>query len=166
MDLSLSTILDPDTEADSIVSAPFIIDAGDTHDPEPADDPRGPNGITEQDHAPSYMPPPPVPVLPTVPLAGVVLDSGTIDVPAGTRNVIIGTSPDARPFVLGIVLRWTAGAGSCVIAPNSNPDGLGLGYTIPNTADAEWYPAKRLALQLVGPITVTYAVFASDIPHT
>lgn len=167
--LNLSTILDPDDDGGPILSAPFHLDGGDAHQSDPGpDDQYDPTGVEAQDSAPVFNPAAPLPVLPSIPLAGIVIDAGTIDVPvATTRNLVIGTSNEARLFVLGMIVRVTAGAGTATVAPNGSPDSLGIGFLLPAAAGTPLpvLPVKRLALQLVGPVTVTYAVLASDIPQ-
>lgn len=123
------------------------------------------------DNAPRHEPPNPVPWIGSVPLAGVVKDSGTVSgtvaAPA-TKLVTVGTSGEARPDVIGMALLVTAGAGTVEVLPNGSPDSLGAGFLLPaagvNT-QALFLPIKRANLRLTGIVTVTYLVIASDLSN-
>lgn len=165
------TVIDPDIDGGEqrpILSVPIELDQGDVRisPPEPADLPPA------ADHAqpaPPFQPSPSTVVTATTAVGGIVLDSGTVDVTAGVVVRQIGvTGNDARPIASTIIVRQTAGAGSCSIMPNGSPDSLGLGFVIPPAAanSPVTLGVKRLNLQITGPATVTWLVIGSDVPVT
>jgi hypothetical protein len=148
---------DPITE-----SAPFVLDGGDrSHDHLPELPAKEGDAITEP-----YRGPAPAPWIATLPLTGVVLDSGQITfdgVAATGRRAVVGTNTGSRPGVLGIMLRVSAGAGVAMIMPDGQPDSERAGFNVGNVWTV--LPLKRACLWLTtAAVTVDYLVLIADSP--
>lgn len=165
----LGLAVTPDDDNPPPTSAPFRLDGGDLDDNgHPPARPDLPTPLDEQmDAAASapFTPPAPLPMIATVPVAGVVLDAGQVvfdGVDPNGKRAVVGSTTTSRPGVLGIMLRQSAGAGFAYIMPDGQQDSTRPGFAIGTTF--QLYPLKRAVLWLSGAATVEYAVLMADLP--